>query len=107
MHDVSEGGVYACLLESCLENDLGFDITGDAEIRDDAFLFGEAQGRVIVSVDVNVEQEFIDLMLDNHFPFSTLGHVTRGELRFDDNSFGFIRDTKQKYMSALANRLEA
>ena len=107
MHDVSDGGLYLNLLESCLKNDLGFDITSDAEVREDAFLFGEAQGRVVVSVDINVEQEFIDLMLENDFPFSALGHVTKGELRVDDFSYGFIRDAKEKFMSALSDKLEA
>ncbi len=106
VHDVSDGGLFINLLESCFKNDLGFDITSDAEIREDAFLFGEAQGRVVVSVDENVEQEFIDMMIENNFPFSALGHVTKGELRIDDISYGFIRDSKEKFMSALSNKLE-
>jgi phosphoribosylformylglycinamidine synthase len=107
MHDISDGGLYLNLLESCLENELGFDITSDAEVREDAFLFGEAQGRVVVSVDMNVEQEFIDFMIDHNFPFSVLGHVTKGELRVDDFSYGFVRDAKEKFMNALRNKIEA
>jgi phosphoribosylformylglycinamidine synthase len=107
MHDISDGGLYLNLLESCLENEVGFDITSDAEVREDAFLFGEAQGRVVVSVDMNVEQEFIDLMIKFNFPFSVLGHVTKGELRVDDFSYGFIRDAKEKFMNALRDKMEA
>ncbi len=107
MHDISDGGLYLNLLESCLENELGFDITADAEVREDAFLFGEAQGRVVVSVDMNVEQEFIDLMIKFNFPFVVLGHVTKGELRVDDISYGFVRDAKDKFMQALRNKIEA
>jgi len=107
MHDVSDGGLYMNLLESCIENELGFDITSDAEIREDAFLFGEAQGRVVVSVDMDIEQEFIDLMIKYNFPFVVLGHVTKGELRVDDVSYGFIRDAKEKFMNALRDKMEA
>ncbi|NLA24432.1 MAG: phosphoribosylformylglycinamidine synthase subunit PurL, partial [Bacteroidales bacterium] len=46
LNDVSDGGLYISLLESAMPNKLGFDITTAAEIRSDAFLFGEAQGRV-------------------------------------------------------------
>ncbi|HKK68348.1 MAG TPA: hypothetical protein VJ946_09050, partial [Bacteroidales bacterium] len=72
----------------------------------DAYLFGEAQGRVVVSVDVDKEDEFIDLMLDNDFPFSTLGHVTKGEMRVDDISVGYVKDMKNLYMSALENKIK-
>lgn len=47
LHDVSDGGLYITLLESAMPNKLGFDITTAAEIRRDAFLFGEAQSRVV------------------------------------------------------------
>lgn len=107
MHDVSDGGLYMNLLESCIENNLGFDITSDAEVREDAFLFGEAQGRAVVSVNMNVEQEFIDLMIKYNFPFVVLGHVTKGEMRVDDFSYGFIRDAKEKFMHALRNKIES
>ncbi len=105
-HDVSEGGLFITLLESSIPNCLGFDITTDAEVRTDAFLFGEAQGRVIVSVSPNQETEFIDFMIDRKFPFSTVGHVTKGQIRVDDISFGFIDDVKKEYESTLENYLK-
>jgi phosphoribosylformylglycinamidine (FGAM) synthase-like enzyme len=49
-HDVSDGGLYITLVESAMPNGLGFEIETDDAIRKDAFLFGEAQGRVVVSV---------------------------------------------------------
>ncbi|MGC9330943.1 MAG: phosphoribosylformylglycinamidine synthase subunit PurL [Bacteroidales bacterium] len=105
MHDVSDGGLFVCLAESAFDNNLGFDITSDAEVRKDAFLFGEAQGRVVVSVKPDKESDFIDLMIDNDFPFSTLGHVTKGEIRVDDVAFGFVKDLKKIYSSALEKQI--
>ncbi|MEA3448820.1 MAG: phosphoribosylformylglycinamidine synthase subunit PurL [Bacteroidota bacterium] len=105
MHDVSDGGLFVSLSESAFDNNLGFDITSDAEVRKDAFLFGEAQGRVVVSVEPDKESDFIDLMIDNDFPFSTLGHVTKGEIRVDDVSFGFVKDLKKIYNSALEKKI--
>ncbi|OFY33791.1 MAG: phosphoribosylformylglycinamidine synthase II [Bacteroidetes bacterium GWF2_38_335] len=104
-HDVSDGGLFITLVESSIHNNLGFDITSDAEIRLDAFLFGEAQSRIVVSVDPEKEGPFIDYMLDNNIPFSTLGHVTKGQLRVDDLSYGFIEDAKKVYDNALSEYL--
>lgn len=104
-HDISEGGLFITLLESAIPKCLGFDITTDAEIRRDAFLFGESQSRIVVSVSSTRETEFIDFMLQQEVPFSALGHVTRGEIRIDDVSFGFICDLKKEYMTGIENDL--
>ena len=105
-HDVSEGGLYITLVESAIPRELGFDITCPAEIRQDAFLFGEAQSRIVVSVNMKQETEFIDYMMDLNLPFSALGHVTKGEIRIDDSSFGFIIDVKRNYMTSLEQIIE-
>ncbi|MGM0496453.1 MAG: phosphoribosylformylglycinamidine synthase subunit PurL [Bacteroidota bacterium] len=105
-HDVADGGLFITLLESAMVHDFGFDITTSADIRTDAFLFGEAQSRVVVSVTANNENRFVDYMIDKDVPFSTLGHVTKSELRVDDDSFGFIYDIKKIYDETLQNVVE-
>jgi phosphoribosylformylglycinamidine synthase len=87
---VSKGGLFFTLLRAGMPSGLGFDITTDAEIRTDAFLFGEAMGRIVVGVDPKKVDEFVDLMSSLKVPFFALGHVTKGEIRIDDDSFGFI-----------------
>lgn len=105
-HDVSNGGLFFTLLESAAPLELGFDITTDAEIRKDAFLFGEAQGRIVVTVSPQKQDEFIDTMIEARVPFSTLGHVTKGEIRIDDESFGFIYDIRKKFLTRFKQWLE-
>jgi phosphoribosylformylglycinamidine synthase subunit PurL len=87
---IAKGGVFFTLLRSCWLNGLGFDITTAAEVRTDSFLFGESMGRIVVGVSKEKEDEFVDFMFESKVPFFTLGHVTRGEIRIDDISFGFI-----------------
>jgi len=87
---VGKGGLFFSLLRAGMPAELGFDITTDAEIRRDAFLFGESMGRIIVGVPKENIDDFIDFMRETKFPFFTLGHVTRGEIRIDDESYGFI-----------------
>jgi phosphoribosylformylglycinamidine synthase len=105
-HDVSDGGLFITLLESAMPRGLGFDITTDAEIREDAFLFGESQSRVVVSVSPAMEALFVDYMYTQKIPVTTLGHVTKGELRVDDISFGFVSDMKEIYDTVLAKIMQ-
>jgi len=105
-HDVADGGLFVTLVESAMVKCFGFDITPDAEIRKDAFLFGESQSRVVVSVSPSNEDHFIDYMIEKKIPFSALGHVTKSELRIDDNSYGFINDIRKLYDNALENYLK-
>jgi len=105
-HDVSDGGLYATLVESAIPRELGFDITCPAEVRQDAFLFGEAQSRIVVTVSMKEETAFIDYMMEQELPFSALGHVTKGEIRIDDASFGFISDVRKNYMTSLEQLIE-
>ncbi|MGB4774483.1 MAG: phosphoribosylformylglycinamidine synthase subunit PurL [Daejeonella sp.] len=104
-HDVSDGGLYITLLESAMHNDLGFEIETDADIRKDAFLFGEAQGRVVVSVKPDKQEEFIELMATSETDFSLLGMVNSGDLKVDDQSFGSVSEAKDSYDHVLHNIL--
>ena len=106
VHDVSNGGLFFTLLESAAPLELGFDITSDAEIRKDAFLFGEAQSRVVVTVAPQKQNDFIDAMVESGVPFSALGHVTKGEIRIDDESYGYISDMRKKFLTRFKQWLE-
>ena len=104
-HDVSLGGLFVALVECSLPGGLGFDVTSPAEIRGDAFLFGESQSRVVVSVAAEQETQFLDYMMETGIHFSALGHVTKEELRIDDISFGFISDYARDFEDALEHLL--
>ncbi|HJP62254.1 MAG TPA: AIR synthase-related protein, partial [Mucilaginibacter sp.] len=100
-HDVSDGGLYVTLVESALPDKLGFEIASDNSVRKDAFLFGEAQGRVVVSVSPEEQERFIELMATSEVEFSLLGTVTDGYMTVDEESFGHITDTKMVYDNVL------
>lgn len=100
-HDVSDGGLYVSLVEMSVPRELGFDIEADGEVRLDAFLFGEAQGRVVVTVSEDAEDEFIEYLATIDVPSTLLGHVTKGKLVVDGEHFGFISEAKDLYENAL------
>ena len=104
-HDCADGGLFITLAEMGMPNGLGFDIVSDSEIREDAYLFGESQGRVVVTVDNTTEDEFLDYMIECGVPFTLVGHVTKGKMVVDDTHFGFINEAKEHFDNALEARL--
>ncbi len=105
-HDCADGGLFITLLECAMTNDLGFDISSDEEIRKDAFLFGESQSRVIVSVKKDDEDKFIDLMMASRAEFEYLGDVTGKEMIIDEVSFGTVAEAKVLFDNALEELLK-
>jgi phosphoribosylformylglycinamidine synthase len=104
-HDVSDGGLFTTLVEMCLPNDLGFDVVTDSEIRKDAFLFGESQSRVVVSVVEDDEDKFLDFVAEMNIPCLLLGHVTKGRCTVDEQNFGMIADYKELYDNAIGKEM--
>ncbi|WDF79950.1 phosphoribosylformylglycinamidine synthase subunit PurL [Mucilaginibacter sp. KACC 22773] len=100
-HDVADGGLYTCLLESAMPNGLGFDIETDAAIRKDAFLFGEAQGRIVVTVAPEEQERFVEFMATSETEFSLLGTVNNGFLNVDGELFGHVTDVKMVHSNVL------
>ncbi|MDQ2718445.1 MAG: phosphoribosylformylglycinamidine synthase subunit PurL [Bacteroidota bacterium] len=100
-HDISEGGLFVTLAESGFFRDLGFDVTQQTEsTRKDAYWFGEAQGRVIVTVNIN---NIINFEKSLKIPFEKLGVVTSGKVTVDNESWGEISAWKNKYDNAIGD----
>ena len=100
-HDISEGGLFITLCESGFNRELGFDVSSKDGIRKDAWLFGEAQSRVVVSVSAEQEAAFLKLIQDAGMNVEKLGTVTAGEIKVDGSSWGSIRTWKEKYDTAI------
>lgn len=105
-HDVSEGGLFITLIESCFNRNLGFDIaTKNEEIRADAFWFGESQSRVVVSVSKENRNDFNMLLEKMEMTVTYLGTVTAGKIKLNGEDWGNITEWKEKYENAIANLL--
>jgi phosphoribosylformylglycinamidine synthase len=102
-HDVSEGGLFVTLCESGFNNELGFSIITNSTVRKDAFLFGEGQSRVLVSVALDDVKAFESSMKDS--PYEKIGVVTSGEMVMDGDFWGTIGWWKEKYDTAIENYL--
>lgn len=106
VHDISEGGVFITLLESCFHRGLGFDIsTEQPGIRKDAFLFGEGQSRVVVSVAEEQKSAFESHLQSTGISFTRLGKATSGEIRIDGEDWNSIQYWKELYDIAIEKHL--
>ena len=74
-HDVSDGGLWIALRESAAKNDFSFTLSYPAHIRKDAFLFGEGQGRVVVSASMGHVEAIEELCRQHGVDFFHLGFV--------------------------------
>ena len=106
-HDVSDGGLFVTLVEMGFPRGLGFDIETDMDIRTDAFLFGEGQGRVVVTLPEEKRDAFSEFKKPCDTPIILLGHVTKGKMQIDLQAFGFIDEARDIYMNALGAKIES
>ena len=98
-HDISEGGLFVTLAESGFYSSLGFEVAQQSsQIRKDAFWFGEAQGRVVVTVG---NSDVVDFEMSVEIPYEKLGTVTAGEIIIDNDPWGQIDEWGEKYDNAI------
>jgi len=100
-HDVADGGLFITLFESARVSKLGFSIDTDPDFRRDAFLFGESQSRVVVSVKPENEGEFAAFLAQTNAEFSLLGEVIGTDAIVDGESFGSIEELDELFESII------
>ena len=107
-HDISEGGLAICLLEAGFHHNLGFYIsTPPSNIRQDAYWFGEAQGRVVVSLKEGAVEDFMNKANAAGVTATELGAVTTGAITVNGQDWGNIVDWKGLYDTAIEKYLSA
>jgi phosphoribosylformylglycinamidine synthase len=104
-HDISEGGLAITLLESGFTNDLGFVVNAVEPARKDAFWFGEAQSRVVVSVSKDKLAGLLQKAKADGITVAELGTVSAGDIQVNGSSWGNISSWKNKYDTAIEKLL--
>lgn len=111
-HDISEGGLFTALCEKGFWNDLGFTITtrfeslAEREIRPDAYLFGEGQSRILISVKRDKLAEVEEVLTSFGQVWELIGEVTDGAVWVDSEQWGFIGGWKDRYDTSIENLLK-
>ncbi len=102
-HDVSEGGLFITLCESGFNRELGFTLETKDDLREDAYLFGEGQSRVVVTVKADLIEKFENAIGD--FPHERIGLVTSGEMLVNGDFWGTIDWWQEEYDTAIEDYL--
>ncbi|MGB4862588.1 MAG: phosphoribosylformylglycinamidine synthase subunit PurL, partial [Tepidiformaceae bacterium] len=75
-HDCSDGGLAVAVAEAAILGEHGFEASASFPGRLDGGLFGEAQGRIVVSVQPGCEPRLVELALEIGVPITMLGTTT-------------------------------
>ncbi len=106
-HDCSDGGLFSTLCEMGYPNNLGFSIKTKNEIRKDAFLFGESQGRIVISFSPDQEKDIKKMLRKLECKFENIGKVTTKNIIIDNKSWRMnINDYKKIHLSSLKNHMK-
>ncbi len=105
-HDVSEGGVFMACLESAMPRGFGFSLQCPSGMRKDGFLFGEAQGRAVLSVTDGNLAALQEAAEEAGVPTLVLGRVEAGRLDVDGQDYGPIGEWKTLHRKALGQFMD-
>ncbi len=100
-HDISDGGMFITLIESAMTKNLGFEIKTQKGLRKDAYLFGETQGRVVVSVKKEQIENLQNIAKEYKMPLYSIGKVTNGNVAINGDDWGDVSSWKKSYDEAL------
>ena len=108
-HDISEGGLFVTLMESAMPRNLGFELQKPKNTegyRSDAYLFGESQSRVVVSVNPLQVSDFELFMKQTSVGFTKIGRVLGERILVFDESWGNITTWKKTYDNLLSEIMD-
>ncbi|CAG4992081.1 Phosphoribosylformylglycinamidine synthase subunit PurL [Dyadobacter sp. CECT 9275] len=102
VHDVSDGGLFVALAESAMPSTLGFEVSTDTNFRKDAYLFGESQSRVLVSIKPENQGEFQRMLgADLKAPHALIGKVTGADLMIDGQTIISTSEAQDLFGTSL------
>jgi phosphoribosylformylglycinamidine synthase len=114
-HDCSEGGLASALVECALgDGDAPMGVTAavDDDLRPVVALFGESQGRIVVSCDPSTTDEVLQIAARHGVPARRIGQVTPFEDGFslevrDGSVSASLAELSEVYFGALPKLMDA
>ena len=100
-HDLSDGGLLIGLADMALAGNQGIDITIEADMPQHAMLFGEDQGRYIVSCSAGFAAQLINKATEANIPAKQVGIVGGKSLKLSPDcaiSLATLRDAFENWL---------
>ncbi|MEL6356858.1 MAG: phosphoribosylformylglycinamidine synthase subunit PurL, partial [Bacteroidota bacterium] len=105
-HDVSDGGLFVTLVESAIVGGYGFQLSTDPAFRPDAFLFGEAQSRVVISTNPTTAATLEEVAREAGVAIQELGYVGNDNIVVDGQDWGLLELWQSAYDNTLGELLD-
>jgi phosphoribosylformylglycinamidine synthase len=107
-HDVAEGGLAVALAECSFgEKRLGVRLAFEGGMRADAFLFGESQSRMVVSLRRRLLGRLRDLARREGVPLTVLGEVRGARIVVGDLIDVAVESARERWRRVLERRVGA
>ncbi len=106
-HDISEGGLAVTIAECSFANMIGASISAPSSKRNDHSLFGEMQGRVILSVAPELVEEVSMLAKSQNIKVEVLGTTGGKKIIAEGLIDADLAELFECYSTAIPNAVEA
>ncbi|MDP4220298.1 MAG: phosphoribosylformylglycinamidine synthase subunit PurL [Bacteroidota bacterium] len=106
-HDISEGGLAVTITESCFSNMIGARIMPPSSKRNDHSLFGEMQGRVVISVAPESVEEISMIVRSANVKLEVLGTTGGRSIIVDGLIDCDLDELYSLYTEAIPSAVEA
>lgn len=101
-HDIAEGGLFTAILESAMQGGLGASIKLPQDKRMDGLLFGEAQSRIICSLNPSQLDALLEMCRKHEIPCHDLGNISKdATIIVNGESFGSVSDYAHLYDTSI------
>ena len=80
-HDCSDGGLAVAIAECCIASSLGFVSTCTIPSRWDSYFFGEAQSRILVTINEKMQSELEIVCTEEGVNWTEVGYVDGTSLK--------------------------
>lgn len=94
------------LLESGFSGNKGFEVDPEIAIRQDAYWFGESQGRIVVSVAPDKVAMVQQLVTATGVSYTVLGKVTANDIVVASEAWGTIGEWQTLYDTAIEKLIQ-
>jgi phosphoribosylformylglycinamidine synthase len=106
-HDVADGGLFITLFEMARVNGIGVDVKVEGAGRIDGYLFGEAQGRVVIAVSDEKLNQVLETLSKAQQPVAHLGKSKGNAMLINGVDFGNVTALDETYNNAFHNMMNS
>lgn len=100
--DISEGGLFVAMMECARTGGYGWDVRIPTDQRKDGLLFGEAQSRILVSLNSDKIDALLKKCEEEGVDCHRLGNISKnGTIIINGENFGSIEDYTEGYESSI------